>query len=73
MGSSLSESNSDAQWLESEIAELSTFSDLACQRALQADSEEKHRQLTDIAAKLRFRAQRLAHILEVLRSAKPQP
>ena len=68
MSSSRSDYNSDAQWLENEIAELNTFRDLACQRALQADSEERHRQLTDIAAKLRVRAERLANILEMLKA-----
>ena len=77
MTSSRSDYNSDAQWLENEIAELNTFRDLACQQALQADSEERHRQLTDVAAKLRVRAERLANILEMLKAElkaeKPRP
>lgn len=71
MTSGRSEYNSDAQWLEAEIAELNTFSELARQRALAADGEERHRQLTDIAAKLRARAIRLASILELLKAEKP--
>ena len=73
MSSSRSEYNSDAQWLESEIAELNTFSELARQRALQADCPERHSQLSHIAAKLRLRAERLANILALLKAAKPQP
>jgi hypothetical protein len=73
MSSSRSEYNSDAQWLENEIAELNTFRDLACQRALQADSEERHRQLTEIAAKLRVRVERLANTLKMLKAAKLRP
>jgi hypothetical protein len=73
MTSSRSEYNSDAQWLENEIAELITFSELARQRALQADCPERHCQLTDIAVKLRVRAERLANILEMLKAAKLRP
>lgn len=73
MSSSRSEYNSDEQWLENEIAELNTFRDLACQRALQAGSEERHRQLRDIAVKLRVRAERLAIILELLKAEKRRP
>ena len=73
MSSSRSEYNSDAQWLENEIAELNTFSELAQQRALRAAGDERHRQLTDIAAKLRVRAERLANILEMLKAAKLRP
>jgi pyruvate-formate lyase len=72
MASSRSEYNSDAQWLENEIAELNTFSELARQRALQAAGDERHQQLTDIAEKLRLRAERLASILQMLKAAKPQ-
>lgn len=70
MASSRPDYNSDVQWLEKEIAELNTFRDLACQRAMQAESEAKHRQLTDIAAKLRVRAERLLNILELLKAEK---
>ena len=73
MTSSRSDYNSDAQWLENEIAELTTFSELARQRAQQADGDEKHSQLTDIAVKLRVRAERLANILEMLKAAKLRP
>ena len=73
MASSRSDYNSDAQWLENEIAELITFSELAQQRAQQADCDEKHRQLTDIAVKLRVRAERLANLLEMLKAAKLHP
>ncbi|MFI5112208.1 MAG: hypothetical protein ACHP9S_05265 [Terriglobales bacterium] len=73
MTSSRSDYNSDAQWLENEIAELITFSELARQRAQQADGDEKHSQLTDIAVKLRVRAERLANILEMLKAAKAGP
>ena len=72
MTSSHSDYSSDAQWLENEIAELTTFSELARQRALQA-GDEKRQQLTDIAGKLRARAERLAHLLEVLKAAKLWP
>ncbi|HEX9118934.1 MAG TPA: hypothetical protein VF840_00190 [Terriglobales bacterium] len=71
MTSSRSDYNSDAQWLENEIAELITFSELARQRAKQADCPERHSQLTDVAVKLRVRAERLANILEMLKAAKP--
>ena len=73
MTSSRSEYNSDAQWLENEIAELNTFSELARQRAQQADCPERHSQLTDIAVKLRVRAERLANLLEMLKAAKLWP
>ena len=73
MTSSRSDYNSDAQWLENEIAELITFSELARQRAQQADGDEQHRQLTDIAVKLRVRAERLANLLEMLKAAKLHP
>ena len=73
MSSTRSDYNSDAQWLENEIAELNAFSDLARQRALQADSDERHRQLADIATKLRVRANRLANILELLKAEKRRP
>jgi hypothetical protein len=73
MASSRYEYDSDAQWLENEIAELNTFSELARQRAQQADCPERHSQLTDIAAKLRTRANRLTNILELLKAAKLQP
>jgi hypothetical protein len=73
MASSRYEYDSDAQWLENEIAELNTFSELARQRALQADCPERHSQLTDVAAKLRARAKRLANILELLKAAKLRP
>jgi hypothetical protein len=73
MTSSRSDYNSDAQWLENEIAELITFSELAQQRAQQADCPERHSQLTDVAAKLRVRAKRLANILELLKAAKLKP
>jgi hypothetical protein len=73
MTSSRSDYNSDAQWLENEIAELITFSELARQRAQQADGDEQQRQLTDIAVKLRVRAERLANILEMLKAAKLRP
>ena len=73
MASSRYEYDSDAQWLENEIAELNTFSELARQRALQADSDERHRQLADIATKLRVRANRLANILELLKAEKRRP
>ena len=68
MSSSRPDYSSDAQWLENEIAELNAFSELAQQRALKADCDEKRRQLTDIAAKLSVRANRLAHILEMLKA-----
>lgn len=71
MTSRRSDFNSDAQWLENEIAELNTFSELARQRAQRAEGDEKNRQLTDIAVKLRVRAERLAHILEMLKALKP--
>lgn len=70
MTSSRSDYDSDAQWLENEIAELISFSELARQRAQQADCDEKHRQLTDIAVQLRVRADRLANLLEMLTAAK---
>ena len=73
MSSSRAEYNSDAQWLENEIAELNAFGELAQRRALQADCDERHRQLTDIATKLRARANRLTNILELLKAAKLQP
>ena len=73
MASIRSDYNSDAQWLEDEIAELNTFSELARQRAQQADGDEKHRQLTDIAVKLSVRAERLANLLEMLKAAKLMP
>jgi hypothetical protein len=73
MTSGRSEYNSDAQWLENEIAELNAFSELARQRALAADCDERYRQLTDIAAKLRARANRLANILELLKAARLRP
>ena len=73
MSSSRAEYNSDTQWLENEIAELNTFSELAQRGALQADGDERHRQLTDIATKLRARANRLTNILELLKAAKLQP
>ena len=70
MSSSRSEYNSDEQWLENEIAELNTFCELAQQRALQADCDERHRELTDIAAQLHRRANRLANILKLLKAEK---
>jgi hypothetical protein len=73
MPSLRSEYSSDARWLENEIAELTTFSELARQRATQAVGDEKHRQLTDIAVKLRVRAERLANILEMLKAEKRRP
>ena len=73
MRSNRSQYNSDARWLEKEIAELNTFSELARQRGLRDACEEKHRQLTDIAAKLRVRAERLADILRVLKAVKLRP
>jgi hypothetical protein len=73
MASFRSDYSSDAQWLENEIAELNTFSELARQRAQQAGSDEKHQQLTEIAVKLRVRAERLASILEMLKAAKLRP
>ena len=73
MASGRTDYNSDAQWLENEIAELNTFSDLARQRAQQADCPERHCQLTEIAAKLRIRARRLASILELLKAAMLRP
>lgn len=73
MASSRYEYDSDAQWLENEIAELNTFSELARQRAQQADCPERHSQLTEVAGKLRARAKRLANILELLKAAKLRP
>jgi hypothetical protein len=73
MASSRSDYKSDAQWLENEIAELSTFSELARQRALQADCPERQSQLPDIAVKLRVRAERLANLREMLKAAKLWP
>ena len=70
---SRSDYNTDAQWLENEIAELTTFSELARQHAQQADGDEKSRQLTEIAVKLRVRAERLANLLEMLKAAKLHP
>ena len=73
MTSSRSDYSTDAQWLENEIAELTTFSELARQRAQMADGDEKSRQLTEIAVKLRVRAERLANLLEMLKAAKLHP
>ena len=73
MTSSRSDYNSDVQWLENEIAELNTFSELARQRALQVDCEDKHCKLSDIARKLRARARRLADILRLVEAVKFRP
>jgi hypothetical protein len=73
MASSRYEYDSDAQWLENEIAELNAFSELAQRRALQADCDERNRQLTEVASKLRARANRLTNILELLKAAKLRP
>jgi pyruvate-formate lyase len=73
MTSSRSDYNSDVQWLENEIAELNTFSELARQRALQVNCEDRNSQLSDIAAKLRVRAKRLADILRLVEAVKSRP
>jgi hypothetical protein len=67
MASNRPDYNSDAHWLENEIAELNSFCELARQRALQADGDAQRRQLNDIEAKFRARSKRLANILDMLK------